>query len=313
LNVSYKIIAKALALKIRHLLPLIVRPEQTGFIKSRYILDNIIAVWEGMEWARQSKQAALFLKIDFAKAYDRIEWPFILAMLQALGFGPQFLHSVEMLFGDASACITINGAQSDTFGLFRSIRQGCPLAPALYVLAAEGFGYLLANSVSTGLVRGISLPDSPSQLVNGHFADDSFLTLIEDEENISNALHCLDTFCQASGSAIQWCKTLCFRQSFLPAPPWLANFGWKWVQHGEVFRFLGIPFAFHGSSVELWNAVLAKIEKKLQYWICKPLSLAGKFQICLKVLAATHVYYSSCWAPSKASYLKLECLLRDFL
>jgi hypothetical protein len=56
LNVSYKIIAKALSLKVRHLLPQIIRPEQTGFIKSRYILDNIIAVWEGMEWARLSKQ-----------------------------------------------------------------------------------------------------------------------------------------------------------------------------------------------------------------------------------------------------------------
>ena len=56
LNVSYKIIAKALSLKIRHLLPQIIRPKQTGFIKSRYILDNIIAMWEGMEWARHSKQ-----------------------------------------------------------------------------------------------------------------------------------------------------------------------------------------------------------------------------------------------------------------
>ena len=61
-----------------------------------------------MEWARKSKQKAIFLKIDFAKAYDRIEWPFILAMLQALGFGPNFIQSVEMLFGDANACITIN-------------------------------------------------------------------------------------------------------------------------------------------------------------------------------------------------------------
>ena len=144
------------------MLPLIVRPEKTGFIKSRYILNNIIVVWEGMEWARKSKQKAIFLKIDFSKAYDRIEWPFILAMLQALGFGPNFIQSMEMLFGDVNACITINNLQSEAFGLFRSIRKGCPLAPALYVLAAEGFGYLLAHSVSSGLVHGISLPESSS-------------------------------------------------------------------------------------------------------------------------------------------------------
>ena len=78
---SYKIIAKALSLKIKHMLPLIVRLEQTSFIKSIYILDNIIAIWEGMEWAHKSKKKAIFLKIDFSKAYDCIEWTFILAML----------------------------------------------------------------------------------------------------------------------------------------------------------------------------------------------------------------------------------------
>ena len=88
---------------------------------------------------------------------------------------------------------------------------------ALYVLAMEGFQYLLAHFFSLGLV-----PESSSKLVNGHFSDDSFLTLLEDEENIKNALLCLDTFCQASGSAIQWHKTLYYRQSFLPAPPWLG-------------------------------------------------------------------------------------------
>ena len=115
-----------------------------------------------MEWARKSKQKAIFLKIDFSKAYDLIECPFILAMLQALGFGPNFIQSVEMLFGDATSCITINNSQSEAFGLFRSIRQGFLLAPVLYVLAAEGFGYLLAHSVSSGLVHGISFPKSSS-------------------------------------------------------------------------------------------------------------------------------------------------------
>lgn len=74
---------------------------------------------------------------------------------------------------------------------------------ALCVLGAEGFGYLLANVISVGHVCGISLLKSPSQLVNGHFVDDFFLTLIEEEDNVQATLQCLDTFCLALGSASQ--------------------------------------------------------------------------------------------------------------
>lgn len=70
-----------------------------------------------------------------------------LAMLQALGFGSNFFQSMKMLFGDANACITINNLQSKAFLLFHSVKQGFHLAPQFYVLAIEGFGYLLANSV----------------------------------------------------------------------------------------------------------------------------------------------------------------------
>lgn len=102
----------------------------------------------------------MFLKIDFTKSYDQIEWPFILAMLQALGFASNFLQSMEMLFGDVNACITINSSQYEAFGFFRSIQQGFPLALTLYVLTTEGFGYLVAHSISSSLVHGISFPYS---------------------------------------------------------------------------------------------------------------------------------------------------------
>ncbi|KAH9294735.1 hypothetical protein KI387_038323, partial [Taxus chinensis] len=70
----------------------------------------------------------------------------------------------------AFAQISINGLSSEPFGIFQSIRQGCPLAPALYVMAAEGFGYLLAHAKVQGLVCGILLPDETnSQLLNGNF------------------------------------------------------------------------------------------------------------------------------------------------
>lgn len=61
-----------------------------------------------MEWARASQQNDLFVKIHFDKAYDKIEWNFILAMLQALGFGLRFIASIKMLFSNASTIITLD-------------------------------------------------------------------------------------------------------------------------------------------------------------------------------------------------------------
>lgn len=87
LNVSYKILTKALARMIQLLVARIVHKEQIGFIKVIFVLDNLITTWEGLEWAWETGQKVIFLKIDFDKAYDIIEQNFILNMLYWLGFG----------------------------------------------------------------------------------------------------------------------------------------------------------------------------------------------------------------------------------
>jgi hypothetical protein len=67
-------------------------------------LDKVVAVWEGMEWASASGLDAFFIKIDFEKAYDRVEWSFILATMKALVFGHFFIGTVGMLFVEAFTC-----------------------------------------------------------------------------------------------------------------------------------------------------------------------------------------------------------------
>ena len=80
-----------------------------------------------------------------------------------------------------------------------------------------------------------------------------------------------------------------------------------------MYKPKGILFTFQSFPTEFNKYVVQKMEKNLSYWITKKLSLARKFQIYSKVLTSTHVYYSSCWIPSKACYQKLNKLLRDFL
>jgi hypothetical protein len=86
-----------------------------------------------------------------------VELPFILAILQALGFGPYFINNIEAPFVDASTCLSINICSFEEVGFFRSIKYECPLAPTLYVLAVEVLGYLLGSKVSLGVIRKIPL------------------------------------------------------------------------------------------------------------------------------------------------------------
>lgn len=124
-------------------------------------------------------------------------------MFDALGFDRILLHLVQMFLRYTFVVLTMNGIYFESITLAQSIHQGYPLAPSLFMLAIEAFNYLLAHQDSLRLLKGIALPNSQVQILNGHFIDDSFLTLREDEKSIKNALKCLDTFLLALASRIQ--------------------------------------------------------------------------------------------------------------
>lgn len=109
-----------------------------------------------------NKSTSLVCQIDYAKAPRKIEWHFIFGMLKAPRLGQCFTQTIEMLFPDASAILTINQTQLQSFKLSHSIHEGFPLAPSLYILALEGFGYILAHRVD----QGHFLPHNNAQLIN---------------------------------------------------------------------------------------------------------------------------------------------------
>lgn len=73
LNVSYKIMAIIIEIRLVVILPCFVNNTQTGFIKGRYIIENLITSWEAMNWAKLIDQNVVMFLICFEKAYDRIE------------------------------------------------------------------------------------------------------------------------------------------------------------------------------------------------------------------------------------------------
>ncbi|MCO5570941.1 hypothetical protein L7F22_024671 [Adiantum nelumboides] len=128
-----------------------------AIIKGRYILDTIITLWESVEHAIDSDQDFTFFKIDIGKAYDRIDWEFILMPFVDVDFGKNLIRFVHLLFGNAMAKNSINGEVSDSITLKRSIKQGCPLAPLLFAITLDSLGLLIKECLSEGHIKGIHI------------------------------------------------------------------------------------------------------------------------------------------------------------
>lgn len=136
----YKVFAFPLASRISPIMNNIILKEQKGFIKNRFILDAIITLWEAIEYAQDENQDFVLYKIDFDKAYDKMEWDFIFQCLHDIGFGRNFTKYVSILFGNAFARIALNEDLTDAFPLRRSFRQECPIASLLYAICSDALG-----------------------------------------------------------------------------------------------------------------------------------------------------------------------------
>ena len=85
-NSSYKIITKILANRIKKVLPLIISENQGGFVPNRQIIDNVIIVQEAVHPSIQKHEKGMIIKLDMANAFDRVSHPYLLVVLQKLGF-----------------------------------------------------------------------------------------------------------------------------------------------------------------------------------------------------------------------------------
>ena len=143
LNVDYKIASKAIATRIEPMLPHLIHADQTGFIKGKYIGENIRLINDLMEQTNATKIPGVLLALDFRKAFDTLAWTFIQYVLQKFNFGEGIRRWVEIFYNDVESTILNTGFATNWIKPTRGVRQGCPLSPFLFVLSAE----LLANKI----------------------------------------------------------------------------------------------------------------------------------------------------------------------
>lgn len=156
-NIIYKLISKVLANRLKPLLPLLISPEQTGYVEGRQIMDGIILSNEVIHSLKLLKNPGMILKLDLSKVFNKLSRNYIHQMLIVFGFSATWTKWIMNLISTPSYSILLNGSPSKPFRPSRGIHQGDPLSPFLFVLMAEGLSRLLHPAISSHSLKGISL------------------------------------------------------------------------------------------------------------------------------------------------------------
>ncbi len=111
---------------------------------------------------------------------------------------------MRSLYRSATSAIKLNGVEGSTFPLAKSMRQGCPLSPYIFILATDVLGHMLDDHRFG--VEGLALPGG-GNITDQTFADDTALYLQGTHDNMERAQKVLDIFCKASGAKVNWNKS----------------------------------------------------------------------------------------------------------
>lgn len=130
----------------------IISEDQRGFLKGRHSFSNARRLLNIIHSASPSNATEVVISLDAEKAFDRVEWGYLFAVLKKFDFGEKFNSMVRLLYSSPQACVCTNNLRSPYFPLSQGTRQSCPLSPLLFTIVIEPFSIALKPS---SLIEGI--------------------------------------------------------------------------------------------------------------------------------------------------------------
>lgn len=211
-----------------------------------------------------------------------------------MGFGPQFISWVRLLYQAPSAKIRVNGMLSDAFTLHRGTRQGCPLSPLLFAIAIEPLACLLRSSADLTGFRIGSLEERVSL-----YADDMLLYLGDVSLSLAPAMAIIQQYGCWSGLLINWDKSV-----LMPLDPLPPGFPPESVplQVVSEFKYLGVVINSRPKDYVALNLLplLTRVSAKIDTWCKLPLSVVGRGNLIKMILMPQLLYIlhnSPVWIP----------------
>nr|GEZ50427.1 protein kinase-like domain, beta-lactamase/transpeptidase-like protein [Tanacetum cinerariifolium] len=238
----YKIIAKMLAERVKRVVGNVVGEEQNAFIKGRFIHDGVLIANETMEYLKKKKEKNLIFKVDFEKAYDSINWRFLLDIMKRM-------------------------------------RQGDPLSPFLFILAAEGLNAIVTEAVEKGIFRGVMVGTTKVLVSHLQYADDTIFFGEWNKENAKSLMCIHKCFEEVYGLKVNYNKSNLYcigvnEEEMMDMARWMG------CGTGEFpFTYLGLPIGKNMGRVSAWGPMVDKFKNKLADLKAKTMSFGGRLTL----------------------------------
>lgn len=130
-NVIYKLVSKVLANRLKVILHKCISLVQSAFVPGRSILDNAMIATEIIHFLkskRRGKKGEVALKIDMSKAYDKVDWGYLKAVMFRLGFQERWVRWIMQCVESVNYSVLVNMEHVGPIQLGRGLRQGDPLS-----------------------------------------------------------------------------------------------------------------------------------------------------------------------------------------
>lgn len=141
------------------------------------------------------------------------------------------------------------------------------LAPYLFIIVTEVLNSMVKEGVAKGVIKGIQLPGEDHQQVMAQFADDTSMSLLDEESSVMAMIATLEEFCAGLGLVLNWEKSSGYWYSKILGgrPPWTNQLNIKWAAAGNIRKLLGSVFGLSLSSGDVDEFLIERIQKKLNF------------------------------------------------
>ena len=309
LNTDYKLAARVIASRLGPLLNHVVDSTQTGFLPQRWIGDNILAHLETIDFHQHSQQPGVLLFLDFEKAFDRLDRPWMERCMAAVGFGAGAQRWVSLLHAGTTARVAFNGWHTARFPVQSGVFQGSPLSPLLFVLAVQPMAAHARQLAAQQGLHALSTPlGQPAPFMHCH-ADDTTIHAASPADAAAILAGSISLHCQATGARMQTAKSTgmgigCLQH--LTGPD--ADTGITFSAAGSAITHLGIPLSTDPDAAArtLYTAILQRLDRRIARWSGFRLSLLGRAHVAKQVLVSMFTYHGT-FVPVPADILRQLC------